>query len=151
MKLTRLAAIAAPAVAGLAAAGGLATTSLTANAAPAAHAKPAATPKIAVYDCANRPSVRPSEFDMTCDGSAALTKMHWSDWNTTEATGTGVFWVNNCTPNCAQGHWSHSNVIVVLWRAEPVAHHRGDYAYSKMTLLTPSNGRTVTLTPPGAF
>jgi len=151
MKLTRLAAIATPLVAGVAAAAGLTVTGLTANAAPAAAARPAATPKIAVYDCANRPAVRPSNFDLTCDGSADLAKLHWSSWDTTEATGTGVFWIDNCLPNCAQGHWSHSNVIVVLWRPTPVAHHRGDYGYSKMTFLTPATGKTFTMTPPGAY
>lgn len=144
-------ALALPAVAGLTAAAGLAAVTLTANAATAQPAAKTPAAKIAVYDCANKPQVRPSEFDIFCDGSAALAKMSWSNWNTTEATGTGVFYVDNCVPNCAQGKWSHQNVIVVLWRGKPVAHHPGKLGYSKMTLLYPGSGRTQTMTPPGAY
>lgn len=148
MKLTRLAFL-LPVAAGLAAAAGLTAASMTANAAPAPHKTPAM--RIAVYDCANKPQVRPSQFDIFCDGSAALSKLSWSNWTTTDATGTGVFYVNNCEPNCAAGKWSHQNVIVVLWRGEPVAHHAGQLGYSKMTLLSPGSGKTSTMTPPGAF
>jgi hypothetical protein len=146
MKLSRAASIALPVVAGLATLAGL---SLSANAAPARPAS--AAPKIAVYDCANKPVVRPKEFLVFCDGSNDLIKLSWSAWNTTEATGTGVQFINNCVPNCASGTWKRENVLVVLWRGEPVAHHKGQRAYSKMTLLYPATGRTQTQSPPGAF
>lgn len=139
-----------PVAAGLTVAAGLAAATLTANAAPAQAAKTPAA-RIAVYDCANKPVVRPSQFDVFCDGSAALSKLSWSTWNTTEAIGTGVFYVDNCLPNCAQGKWSHQNAVVVLWRGKPVAHHPGQLGYSKMTLLYPGSGKTQTMTPPGAY
>ncbi len=154
MKLTRRFSIVCT-VAAAVAAGGLAVAA-TADAAtghPATgHTSTGHTaPAISVYDCANKPVVRPKEFDIFCDGSGALVKLAWTSWNGTEATGTGVQYVDNCLPNCAQGKWTHENVLVVLWRGEPVAHHKGQKAYSKMTLLYPASGRTQTLTPPGAY
>lgn len=129
---------------------GLAVAAMTAHAAPVpGHHAAAAT--AAVYDCQNKPVVRPSEFDIFCDGSRSLTKLSWASWNATEATGTGVDWIDDCVPNCAQGHWSHQNAVIVLWRPTPVAHHAGQYGFSKMTLLYPSTGKTETITPPGAY
>ena len=147
MKLTRRASIALPVAAAAVAAGGL---TMAANA-HAATGRPAPAPAISVYDCANKPVVRPKQFDIFCDGSGSLTRLAWTSWNGTEATGTGVEYIDNCIPNCAQGKWQHENAIVVLWRAEPVAHHKGQSAYSKMTLLFPASGKTQTLTPPGAY
>jgi hypothetical protein len=149
MKLTRRVSIVLPLAATVAAAtaGGL----MAAGSADAATSHAAAAPAISVYDCANKPVVRPKEFDIFCDGSGALVKLAWTSWNGTEATGTGVQYVDNCLPNCAQGKWTHENAVVVLWRGEPVAHHKGQKAYSKMTLLYPASGKTQTLTPPGAY
>lgn len=146
MKLSRAASIVLPVVAGLATVAGL---SLSANAAPARHAS--SGPRIALYNCANKPVVRPRQFDIFCDGNDALAQMSWSVWNTTEATGTGVEFINNCVPNCASGTWKRLNVVVVLWRPKPVTHHKGRSAYSKMTMLYPATGRTQTQSPPGAF
>lgn len=161
MKLTRAASIVLPAVIGFAGAAALAGLTLVANASPArpasaahlmAATRPAAAaPRIALYDCDNKPVVRPGEFDIFCDGSDSLAKLNWTSWNTTEAVGTGVNWIDSCVPNCAAGKWQRENVIVVLWRGEPVAHHKGQSAYSKMTLLFTGSGRSQTLTPPGAY
>ena len=157
MKLTRSIAlpVAAAALTTAAVVAGGLTMTANAHAATgrttATRAVPAPAPAISVYDCANKPVVRPKEFDIFCDGSGSLTKLAWTNWNGTEATGTGVEYIDNCVPDCAQGKWQHENVIVVLWRGEPVAHHRGQRAYSKMTLLYPVSGRTQTLTPPGAY
>ncbi|MBV9451421.1 MAG: hypothetical protein JO345_36595 [Streptosporangiaceae bacterium] len=149
MRLSRIASIALPAAAIAAVSVPLA---VSANAAPGTVSRPsAAAPKVAVYDCTNRPLVRPREFIVFCDSSRYLTKLSWTSWNATEATGTGLDYVDNCVPNCAQGKWSHQDAIVVLWRTRPVPHHKGQSAYTKMTLLYPGSGRTETMTPPGMF
>ena len=149
MRLSRIASIALPAAALAAITVPLA---VSANAAPSTAASaPAAAPRVAVYDCTNRPLVRPREFIVFCDSSRYLTKLSWTSWNATEATGTGLDYVDNCVPNCAQGKWSHTEAIVVLWRTRPVPHHKGRSAYTKMTLLYPGSGRTQTMTPPGMF
>jgi hypothetical protein len=148
VKVSRLALLTLPAAAAVAAA----TLPFTANAATGhnstAH-KPATT--VAVYNCINKPQVRPSEFDIFCDGSGSLNNLKWSSWTTSLAAGTGVEYVDNCVPNCASGKFSHQNVDVVLWDSKPVKGHRGEYGFTKMTTLFPSSGKTYTQTPPGVF
>ena len=108
---------------------------------------------VAVYDCLNQPQVRPTSFDVACDGSFELGHLSWTSWNISMATATGVEYVDNCTPNCASGTWSHQNVDVIFWRSLPVAHQSGKFGYSKMTLLLPNQrgGSTDTQAPPGEF
>jgi hypothetical protein len=144
VKMTRIAAIALPAAALLAA--GL---PIAANAA-ASH-KTTTKTTVAVYNCVNKPQVRPGVFYVFCDGSGYYSNLKWTTWSTTMATATGVEYVNNCEPNCASGKFSHQNVDLILWKSAPVAHHQGQYGFTKMTTLYPNTGKTYTQTPPGVF
>jgi hypothetical protein len=146
MKLTRLAFACLSATAGLAATARPLVAGLTANAAPS-HQETSAPIRVAVYDCTSQPQVRPAGFYIFCDGSRTLIKLSWSSWNLSEAAGTGVDYTDTC-PSCVQGKWQHHDVVVVLWRPTPVAHHAGQYEYSKMTLLYPATGKTETITLP---
>ena len=62
---------------------------LAAHAATGHQAAPEAALRVAVYDCANQPQVRPRTFDLFCDGSGAFTRLTWSTWNASTATATG--------------------------------------------------------------
>jgi hypothetical protein len=150
VKMSRFAVIAVPAAAVVAL-----PFAAPAFAASGATGHPATTHKqasnVAVYDCANQPQVRPSEFDIFCDGSGAIIHLSWSGWNTSMATATGVEYVDNCVPNCAAGKFSHQNVDLIFWDSKPVKGHAGKYGYTKMTTLFPSSGKTYTQTPPGEF
>jgi hypothetical protein len=153
MRSTRTAAIA------------LTVTALVAASAPfAAHAATtheathdthaSAAPSVAVYDCQNQPQVRPRTFDLFCDGSGSFTGLRWSVWNASTATATGVLYVDNCEPNCAQGTWSHRTVDLIFWRSKPVKGHPGERGYSQMTVLYPGQPighNTYTSAPPGVF
>jgi hypothetical protein len=154
MTLTRLAAIAVPAAV-LAAAVSVPFAAHAATTHPTATTKHDSTPAVAVYDCANQPQVRPGTFDIFCDGSGAITKLTWSSWSTAMAAATGVEYVDNCEPNCAQGKWSHQDVDVVFWRSKPVKGHPGEYGYTEMTTLFPNEAagshNPYTQTPPGEF
>jgi hypothetical protein len=156
MRLTRFAAIALPAMALAAVSVPFAAHAATTHdAAREARASAAAVASVAVYDCSNQPQVRPSTFDFFCDGSGSFTKLRWSTWNASIAAGTGVEYVDNCSPNCAQGTWSHRTVDLIFWRSEPVKGHPGERGYTQMTTLYPGHpvdGRnTYTQTPPGVF
>jgi hypothetical protein len=144
----------------------LSATALIALSAPfAAHAATAheatdetrasAVPSVAVYDCLNQPEVRPSTFDLFCDGSGSFTRLRWNTWNASMATATGVLYLNSCVPDCAHGTWSHRTVDLVFWRSEPVRGHPGERGYSQMTVLYPGqpvgNHNTYTGAPPGLF
>ncbi len=157
MRLNRFAAIAVSAAALVAVSAPFAAHAATSHEATAATAAAAATaaPSVAVYDCVNKPQVRPGTFYQFCDGSAYFTKLHWSTWNTSTAAATGVQYVDNCEPNCAAGKWSHQDVDLIFWRSLPVKGHPGERGYSQMTVLYPGravgNHNTYTQAPPGAF
>ncbi len=55
------------------------------------------------------------------DGSAAGHAAHpghltWSTWTTTRAQGSGAVWIDNCTPDCADGKFTPHAVKVVAFR-----------------------------------
>jgi hypothetical protein len=152
MKLTRSAAIALSVTAFAALGAPLAAKAATTHA-TAPQAQPAAS--FAVYNCGNKPVVKPSTFYFTCDSSGYLTKLKWSSWTSATATATGVLYTDNCNPNCASGKFSHQNVDVVLWRSEAVKGHPGKRGYTEMTFLFPNHsirsGNTETVVAPGEF
>jgi hypothetical protein len=50
--------------------------------------------------------VRPRSIVVACgDGNFYLTGIHWASWTAAKATGTGTGHQNDCTPNCAAGHF----------------------------------------------
>lgn len=151
MRLPRFAVIALSATALVAVSAPFAARAATAQ--HATHAS--AVPSVAVYDCLNKPEVRPGTFELFCDGSGYFTRLRWSTWNASTATATGRLYVDNCEPNCAQGTWSHRTVDLIFWRSLPVRGHPGERGYSQMTVLYPGRAigsqDTYTQAPPGLF
>jgi len=48
----------------------------------------------------------PSELVISCaDANYELTKLHWHGWGSSSASATAVASANDCTPNCAAGHF----------------------------------------------
>jgi hypothetical protein len=80
--------------------------------------------------CAHTPTVRPAEVVFACgDGNFYATGLHWSHWGTTDAEATGVGHENDCTPNCAAGHFHRYPLRVRLSR--PVVCVRGRREFSR--------------------
>lgn len=52
------------------------------------------------------------------DSTAILSAMTWSAWSGSEATGTGIYKLDDCHPNCAAG--PVSNVATVVTLSQPV-------------------------------
>jgi hypothetical protein len=84
-----------------------------------------------VIDCGKSLSqleVRPASLLLACsDGTAGLKDLTWTHWGdnmttgspgkvvpSATATGTGEFSLNDCNPNCAQGHDQDYQVQVTL-------------------------------------
>ncbi len=154
MKLPRFAVIALSAAALVAVSAPFAAHAATARETThETHAS--AVSSVAVYDCLNKPEVRPGTFDLFCDGSGYFTRLRWNTWNASMAAATGVVYLDNCEPNCAQGRWSHRTVDLIFWRSLPVKGHPGDRGYSQMTVLYPGHAigsyNTYTAAPPGLF
>jgi hypothetical protein len=87
-------------------------------------ASASAASKVGFYGCrtfvAKHPVavVRPTSIVIACgDGNQYLTGVHWSSWATANAKGTGTLHYNDCTPNCAAGHFHTVRATVSLGKA----------------------------------
>ena len=92
------------------------SASKAAPAVAAAKTRPASAPAsppevdagVEVYGNCKTPSVEPAEIVLACaDYNAILESLHWTSWTATSATAVGTFVYNDCTPNCAEGHFHH--------------------------------------------
>jgi len=74
----------------------------------------ASTPPSYFNDC-GYPEYKPQSLTQFCaDAGNGVTKIKWSSWTSTRATGTGSFYVNLCDPNCADGKlvWAKAKVVL---------------------------------------
>jgi len=101
--------------------------------ATAVPVRAATLPKLLEEDFATSFAVAPTWIVVSGDGSAIIAgnaawigrnpspnkagsqfgHVTWSSWTATRASGSGVFWLNNCTPNCAQGTYFPATVRIV--------------------------------------
>jgi hypothetical protein len=80
--------------------------------------------------------VRPKQILNSGDGSGYVTNLVWSDWGGTQAQATGTEKINNCSPNCAQGHYTSYPATVTL--AGPTPYGTGLEAYSTIVIQAPT-------------
>jgi len=71
-------------------------------------------------------TVQPSSLTMAADGNDTITGLHWASWGSSTAHASGVNHVNNCLPNCAEGHATKVTVSVTL--SSP-GYYKGSYVY----------------------
>ncbi len=112
------------------------TAAATATAATAtpARARPAAPRGDVLVNCTGRAQVRPGSYVLTCaDGNDYLAGLRWVSWSGGAAFGRGTEHVNDCVPNCAQGHFHAYPVLVTAWRAVPRPGHAGQRYFSRLT------------------
>ena len=76
-----------------------ATTPAT-SASGATSSAPATTPALTA---GSYTGTKPAEIDYSGDASNVVTKITWSSWTATGASGTGTSGIESCNPNCAQG------------------------------------------------
>ena len=130
-------AVAALAAAGTATGLELADGASAATTAPAAvTAATARTPHYVVLDCAGKPAVRPASYIVTCaDDGTGLEHLHWSGWTSRQASGSGFFYQNNCTPDCAAGTVIRYPAKVAFTGTAPVAGHSADRRYTSLKVV----------------
>jgi hypothetical protein len=91
-------------------------------------------PTFVLWDCEGNPQVEPSSYVLACgDGNSGLTGVHWTTWRPEDATGTGAEYLNDCTPNCATGHFHNYPVDVSLAGSVLVAQDK-PFGYTRITL-----------------
>ncbi len=65
--------------------------------------------------CEHKPRVRPASIVVACaDANFYVDHIRWSSWRATGATGRGTAHLNDCTPNCAAGHFHAFPITVRL-------------------------------------
>ena len=118
---------------------GLSSAAAAATTHPAVTVKEAATaktPRYVVLDCNFKPVVAPSAFIIACaDAGIGVRDLHWTSWTPTLASGYGTFWENDCTPNCAAGHFHYYPSLEVLWGSATVKGHPADRRYTELTVI----------------
>ena len=93
-------------------------------------------PRLLTEDFAKSFSVAPAAIVVSGDGSALVAgeaawigrdpnpghgggqfgRISWTAWTASHASGVGVYWLNNCTPNCAQGTYFPHDVRILASR-----------------------------------
>jgi hypothetical protein len=67
---------------------------------------------------------KPSHYILACgDANIGLKHAKYSAWHLKTARGTGTYWFNDCTPNCASGTVHHQPATFKLYRPVASAHH----------------------------
>jgi hypothetical protein len=132
MKRARLAALALS----LLAAGGLIAGLALALPGSAAATPQAGPVRIVVFDCPGQPAmVRPRTFVVTCaDGGIQYSRLNWASWTPGQARASGLLEENDCTPDCAYGHFHAYPALVVLRGNTAVKDHPGEHCYTEMTV-----------------
>ena len=70
--------------------------------------------KVYTFEC-ELISQRPDELTTTCaDFGAVVYKIKWTTWTVNGAEGSGIYSVNNCSPDCADGTRHEVRVKVYL-------------------------------------
>ena len=95
------------------------------QAAPATITQPAETPgpanevprqgDITVLDCDHRARIRPAEINYACaDNNGRVTRIIWTSWDTSHASGKATHHHNLCEPDCASGKFQDDPVLIEL-------------------------------------
>jgi hypothetical protein len=80
-----------------------------------------------------KPRVRPRQVNFCGDGSFVLTRMKWPTWTAAGAVGNGTANINDCTPDCAEGHFHAFAVSVRI--ARPVACRHRTRAFTRLAVF----------------
>jgi hypothetical protein len=74
------------------------------------------------------PQTRPRSILAACgDGNFTITGISWLSWTATAATGAGTGHQNDCTPDCARGHFHAYRVSLRLHRPVRCQNRRREF------------------------
>jgi hypothetical protein len=84
-------------------------------------------------DCLGKPHVRPAQIVLACgDANFGVKGLRWTGWRQSFAAATGTAYANDCTPNCAAGHFHTYRAIVVASGTQRC--RNGKTAYKEITI-----------------
>ena len=99
-----------------------------------ASSSPAQLPVLAAGSYAG---MKPAEIDFSGDATNVVTKISWSSWTATTASGSGTSDIDSCNPNCAQAPPSLVPTTITL--TDPV-----NGKFTKMTETRNGSSKTYT-------
>ena len=71
--------------------------------------------KVWVFNCEYAFPPPVDSFFITCaDGNEGIYKIKWSKWSQNGGEGIGVYGINNCRPDCAEGKYTFTRVKILL-------------------------------------
>ena len=105
--------LAAPACLLLAAATAVACQSSAPNHAHVIDRATSRTTYVAQYGVSTH-AYKPRRLNPSVDGSLYVRGMRWTVWDDRQAAGDGIAHVNDCSPDCADGHYTRYRVTVRL-------------------------------------
>lgn len=79
-------------------------------------------------------SIRPRDYFLSCDSSDWLSQLRWSAWTSKEASAAGTEWLNDCEPDCADGHYTGYPVRVTVSGLAPALGNPGRERYVRYSL-----------------
>lgn len=69
-----------------------------------------------LLSCSDHYGAKPSNYVISCaDANSEFSDLHWLSWGNPTAYATGEARWNDCTPDCAAGHWKEEPVTVWAW------------------------------------
>jgi hypothetical protein len=79
--------------------------------------------------CEHKSRTRPASIVVACaDANFSIDHLRWSSWGTHGAAGRGTAHVNDCTPNCAAGHFHSFPIAVRLSKVVQCAKGRHEFS-----------------------
>lgn len=70
---------------------------------------------ISIFNCVDEYENQPSNLIITCaDANMGVESITWKSWNNVEAIGEGIFYENNCLPDCASGKFIRQKAEIRL-------------------------------------
>lgn len=86
-----------------------------------------------VYNCGII-DYKPTSMTPYCaDAGAGVGNLEWDTWGARGATGTGLYGINLCDPNCAEGKWKFADVNVTLSKSVAA---KGKTILSRIDIIT---------------
>lgn len=93
----------------------------------------------ALPNCQDKPETRPSSVIFACgDGGVYATGVRWINWGDPFATATAAMHANDCTPNCAQGHFHVYSAYLAVTGSQRCPN--GVLAYARAAYVARSKG-----------
>lgn len=111
-----------------------------------AASRPATT---RVLPCLGAPQVRPGKYVLACgDGNFYVSRLRWVRWSASVGIARAQATLNDCRPDCAEGHFHSTSAVLVF--SDPVS-RRARRLYSVVTVLDatrlPGSSRAVVVQP----